>query len=78
MVYMQEINLEIYGCLPVPSLYYPLAMFTNTPCDSKGLNPQQTAFAVRKYKSHRRVGGVSKVLEAIRLQEEHSAALVTF
>jgi len=33
---------------------------------------------VRKYKSHRRVGGVSEVLEAIRLQEEHSAALVTF
>jgi hypothetical protein len=55
-VYIQEIILEIYGCLPVPSLSYPLALFTNIPCDSKGFNPQQTAFAIKCYKLHLRIG----------------------
>jgi hypothetical protein len=45
-------------------------------CIVKGFDVQQTAFAVRKYKSH--CHSVSEILEAIRLQEEHSTVLVNF
>jgi hypothetical protein len=44
----------------------------------KGLNAQQVAFAVKKYKSHRRVGGTAEILEAIRLQEEREKARMIF
>jgi len=44
----------------------------------KDFDAQQIEFAVQKYKSHSCIGSVSKVLEAIRLQEAHSAALMIF
>ena len=63
-----------------PSLSPPLEKM---PCPRQKVtiektDTQQIAFAVQKHKSHRCVGSVSKVLEAIRLQEAHSAALVIF
>jgi hypothetical protein len=44
----------------------------------KGLDAHQVAFAVKKFKSHCRVGGMSEILEAIRLQEEHEKACIAF
>ena len=43
-----------------------------------GLDARQVAFAVKKYKSHRRVGGMAEILEAIRLQERREKARVTY
>ncbi|KIM89756.1 hypothetical protein PILCRDRAFT_195617 [Piloderma croceum F 1598] len=35
---------------------------------SKGLNAQQTAFAIKKYKSHRRVGLATEVIQLMEAQ----------
>ena len=43
-----------------------------------GLDARQVAFAVKKYKSHRRVGRMAEILEAICLQEQHEKAHVTY
>ena len=43
-----------------------------------GLDARQVAFAVKKYKSHRRVGGMAEILEAIHLQERREKAHVTY
>ena len=40
----------------------------------KGLDARQVAFAVRKFKQHRRVGTVAEVLLSIKLQEEREKA----
>jgi hypothetical protein len=43
-----------------------------------GLDARQVAFAVKKYKSHRCVGRMAEILEAIRLQERREKARVTY
>jgi hypothetical protein len=44
----------------------------------KVLDARQVAFAVKKFKSHRRVGGMVEILEAIKLQEQREQARITF
>jgi hypothetical protein len=39
------------------------------PFNSKGLDTQQTAFAIKKYKSHRRVGLPSEIVSLTAAQE---------
>ena len=56
------------------SLSYPLALFTNIPCDSKGFNPQQTAFAIKCYKLHLRIGLPSDIMVLMAAQEASSKA----
>ena len=43
-----------------------------------GLDARQVAFAVKKYKSHRCVGRMAEILEAIRLQERREKTRVTY
>jgi hypothetical protein len=43
-----------------------------------GLDACQVAFAVKKYKSHRRVGRMAEILEAICLWEQREKACVTY
>ena len=43
-----------------------------------GLDAHQVAFAVKKYKSHRRVAGTAEILEAIKLQEQRDKACMVF
>jgi hypothetical protein len=45
---------------------------------SKGLNAQEVGFAVKRFKFHHQVRGMTEILEAIKLQEEHEKAHVTF
>ena len=43
-----------------------------------GLDACQAAFAVKKYKSHRHVGGMAEILEAICLQEQCKKAHIIY
>jgi hypothetical protein len=67
-------NLVLYGCLSVCSI---LSTFRNAAdfIVSKGLDAKQAEFATRKYKQHWQVGTIAKVLDVMRLQEEHKGVL---
>ena len=58
--------MALYGCILVSTSVYVVTVFAfahlNCIFRSKGLDARQTAFAVKKYKSHRRVGLPSEIL----------------
>ena len=55
-------NLAVYRCIFVSSLLFKLFAAYLDVINSKGLDAHQTKFAVKKYKSHRRVGLTSEIM----------------
>lgn len=60
-------DLALYGCLPV-CVCCAIYVWILTSTYSKGLDACQATFAVKKYRSHRHVGNLSEVLDAINIK----------